>query len=610
MTNQLPKVHEIEHHSASVATTRPVVAGMQGVVASGHPLVSMAGMRMLLTGGNAFDAAAAAGFAAAVVEPTASYTLCGECVALVYDARTRETTSVSGQGVAPAAATLDVFRARGLDRIPTGPGSDAHLSFTVPGAVDAYLTLAETYGTKSIGEILAPAVQYAERGFPMYEYMHRMLSIPETRRQFDLYPPGGHDVFYPGGRVPQVGETFVQPALARTLKRLVDADASARGHRRAGIAAARDCFYRGDIAAAIGAFSEKFGGLLRATDLAGYRTRLESPLRVTFEGREIVGQSAFTQGPVLMQALGMLATLDLRALGHNSSRYIHAVAEALKLAFADRERYYGDSPTVPLAALLSPEYLRQRASLIRMDRAIPEAPAPGDVLGRGASGGHEAAKRLRSPSSEPSPPAPHARPSPQGSEFPDGTTHIACLDREGNMIALTPSGGVFRKSAFMPELGCTLSTRSEMFVLEEGHPNGLVPGKRPRTTLINYLVCENGVPVMTIGCPGGDDQAQADLQLLLNVLVFGMNPQQAVEAPRFATQTLVNSFWPRVYKPGQLNVEAGIPESTRGELRALGHAVTEIGACGIGAIVTRRDPATGVLSAGADPRRPTYALAY
>jgi gamma-glutamyltranspeptidase/glutathione hydrolase len=178
------------------------------------------------------------------------------------------------------------------------------------------------------------------------------------------------------------------------------------------------------------------------------------------------------------------------------------------------------------------------------------------------------------------------------------------------MICLTPSGGVFRKSAFAPELGCTLSTRSEMFVLEDGHPNALVPGKRPRTTLVNYLICENGVPTTTVGCPGGDDQAQADLQLVLNLLVFGMNPQQAVEAPRFSTQTLVNSFYPRVYRPGQLNVEPGIAESTRAELRALGHAVTEIGACGIGAVVTRRDPESGALSAGADPRRPTYALAW
>jgi gamma-glutamyltranspeptidase/glutathione hydrolase len=307
-------------------------------------------------------------------------------------------------------------------------------------------------------------------------------------------------------------------------------------------------------------------------------------------GREILGQGAWTQGPVLMQALGMLAGFDLRAMGHNSARYIHVVTEALKLAFADRERHYGDAAPVPLAELLAPAYVRARAALIALDRAAPAAPAPGDPLGQN---GVTAAAVPRA-----------------GAEVPaDGTTHIACIDRDGNMVALTPSGGVFRKSAFVPELGCTLSTRSEMFVLEPGHPNALTPGTRPRTTLISYLICDGGVPVVTVGCPGGDDQAQADLQLVLNVLVWGMDPQQAVEAPRFATQTLVNSFWPRVYKPGQLNVEAGIPETTRAELRALGHQVTEIGACGIGAIVTRRDPATGIVAAGADPRRPTYAIA-
>jgi gamma-glutamyltranspeptidase / glutathione hydrolase len=595
MSRPAGRVHEMEHHTAERETTRPVVAGTQGVVVSGHPLVSMAGMRMLLAGGNAFDAAVAAGFAAAVVEPTASYTLCGECVALVHDARRGETQALSGQGTAPALATLAFFRGRGLDRIPTGPGADAHLAFTVPGAVDAYLTLLETYGTRTLSEALAPAAHYAERGFPMYEYMHRLLAVPETRDQFALYPPGGTDVFYPGGRAPEVGELLVQPALGATLRRLVDADTRARGHRAAGIAAARERFYRGDVAAAIGAFSERLGGLLRAGDLAGYRSRLEPPLRATFAGREVVGQSAWTQGPVLLQALAMLEQFDLRGLGHNSPRYIHVIVEALKLAFADRERYYGDVRDVPLAELLAPAYARERAALIRLDRAAAEAPPAGDPRRRGAvAAGATIAGRATG----------------AAAGGADGTTHIAVIDRDGSMICLTPSGGVFRKSAFAPELGCTLSTRSEMFVLADGHPNAPAAGKRPRTTLVSYLICEDGVPTTTIGCPGGDDQAQADLQLVLNVLVFGMNPQQAVEAPRFSTQTLVNSFYPRVYRPGQLNVEPGIPERTRAELRALGHTVTEIGACGIGAVVTRRDPTTGVVSAGADPRRPTYALAW
>lgn len=588
----------MEHHAAERATTRPVVSGTQGVVAAGHPLVAMAGMGMLLSGGNAFDAAVAAGFAAAVVEPTASYTLCGECVALLHDARSGATLALSGQGVAPARATLAFFHERSLDRIPTGPGPQAHWSFTVPGAVDGYLTVLETFGTRTVGEALAPALRYAEHGFPMYEYMHRLLAIPESRTQFDVYPPGGTAVFYPGGRPPAVGAPLRQPALAATLGKLVEAEAQRGGSRGAGIAAARERFYRGDVAATIGAFSERMGGLLRAEDLAGYRARLEPPVSVTFAGREILGPAAWTQGPVLLQALGILAHFDLPALGHNTARYIHVVAETLKLAFADRERHYGDAAdAATIAALLTPAYARERAALIRLDRAAPALPAPGAPRRGAPLPGASAPAGARTTGAAPAPAA-------------DGTTHIAAIDRDGNMICLTPSGGVFRKSAFAPELGCTLSTRSEMFVLEDGHPNALAPGKRPRTTLVSYLIREAGVPTMTIGCPGGDDQAQADLQLVLNLLVFGMNPQQAVEAPRFSTQTLVNSFYPRVYLPGQLNVEAGIPEAVRAELRALGHAVSEIGACGIGAVVTRRDPDTGVLSAGADPRRPTYALAW
>src|SRR5438094_2783548 len=239
MSKPTGPINEFEHHAADRATTRPVVSGTQGVVSAGHPLVSMAGMRMLLSGGNAFDAAVAAGFAAAVLEPTASYTLCGECVALIHDARTRETMALSGQGTAPALATVRLFRERQLDGVPTGPGANAHLSFTVPGAVDAYLTLLETHGTKSVSEVLAPAVHYAEHGFPMYEYMRGLLAIPETRSQFDIYPPGGTAVFYPGGRAPDVGDLLVQPALAGTLRRLVEADGRGRGHRAAGIGAAR-----------------------------------------------------------------------------------------------------------------------------------------------------------------------------------------------------------------------------------------------------------------------------------------------------------------------------------------------------------------------------------
>jgi gamma-glutamyltranspeptidase / glutathione hydrolase len=276
--NNLMSEQPDEHHSVEWTTTRPIVSGLGGVISSGHPLVSMAGMRMLLSGGNAFDAAAAAGFAAAVIEPTASYTLCGECVAMVHDARSDRTVVLSGQGPAPALATIATLAKNGFPRIATGPGPNAHLSFTVPGAVDAYLTLLETFGTRTIAEVLAPSLEYAEQGFPMYEYMRRMLSIPETRTQFALYPPGGEAVFYPAGRVPRVGELFRQPALAGTLKKLIAAGTPSGGDRLAGIRAVRERFYGGDIAATIGAFS-CCAPLISRAIARGSRSHSRRPLR-------------------------------------------------------------------------------------------------------------------------------------------------------------------------------------------------------------------------------------------------------------------------------------------------------------------------------------------
>jgi gamma-glutamyltranspeptidase/glutathione hydrolase len=586
------------------ATTRPVAHGRHGIVTSGHSLVSMAGMRMLLSGGNAFDAAAAAGFAAAVVEPTASYTLAAEGVGMLYHAASGEMRALSGQGVAPQAATVAAFRQRGLDKIPTGPGDQAHLSFTVPGVVDAYLQVLSVYGTKSVREVLEPAIDYAEHGFPMYAYMHRLLDSPDTRAQFDLYPPGGTAVFYPGGNVPSVGDLFVQTQLGQTLRLMVDAERRTPGSRQAGIAAARQEFYEGEIARRIVEFSTRVGGFLHMTDLAQYHARFETPLQTTFAGYDICTQGVWTQAPVLLQTLNMLEQVDLQALGHNTPAYIHTVTEALKLAFADRERYYGDPDfaTVPVAALLSKPYAAARMTLVDAAAACPHLPAPGDPVA------NQAVLNGAPVGSAPGMTPRAAETSPVAAE--EGTTHLSVVDRDGNMVCLTPSGGVFRKSAFVPELGCTLSTRSEMFFLDETHPNGLQGGKRPRTTLVNYFACRDGVPVMTFGCPGGDDQAQANLQLMLNVMVFGMNPQQAVEAPRFSTQSMPNSFYPRTYLPGQLNMEAGMADAVAREMSLLGHQVVRVGACGIGAIVTQRDPHTGVLTSGADPRRPTYGIGW
>ena len=581
-------------------TTRPVVYATHGVISSGHYLTSMAGMRMLLSRGNAFDAVVAASFAAAVVEPIASYSLGAEGVFMLYDAKSQDLLALSGQGVAPGGATIDFYRSQGLDAIPTGPGPQAHLSFTLPGVVHALAALLERYGTKSLGEALAPSIQYAREGIPNYEYMLERIGSPATRRQFDQYPPGGSEVFYRNGAVPAPGTMLVQKALGDTLAKMAAAESASGGGREAGVRAGRDAFYRGEVAETIVECSKRVGGIVSREDLAAYSSKFDTPIKTTFMGREIHGQPTWTQAPVLLQTLNILEHFDLKAMGHNTPAYVHTVIEALKLAMSDREAHYGDPDfaAVPVDGLVSKGYAAERFRLVDPARAHAELPPAGDPW------------RFSRMSGSPAPQPAAAAASTDGGGDDSGTTHVAALDRDGNMVCATPSGGAFGSSVFFPELGCTLSTRSEMFNFTEGHPNALVPGKRPRTTLINYIVVEDGRPTMTVGCPGGDMQAQANVQLMLNTMVFGMNPQEAIEAPRFGTLSVPNSFYPHEYYPGRLALEPGFPEETARALQALGHEVVRSENCGMGATVTRRDPDTGVLSTGGDPRRACYAIGW
>ena len=591
-------IHNLEQGDVALPDTgRPVIRSNGGVISSGHYLTSMAGMRMLLAGGNAFDALVAAGFAAAVVEPIASYSLAAEGVFMLYDAASGDLMSLSGQGGAPAAATAEFYRSRGHERIPTGPGMDAPLSFTQPGIVDAFIAMLERYGTMSLAEVLAPAISYAEDGIPHYEYMLERLKSPSGQEQFDNFPPGGWEVFYDDRRVPAPGAPMIQPGLANTLKTMRDASLDA-GSRSESLQAARDAFYCGPIADSIVASVREVGGILSADDLANYRSQFAEAVGTTFNGHEIRGQNTWTQGPMLSQVLNILENFDLKAMGHNSPAYIHTVAEALKLGFGDREAFYGDPDfaEVPLDGLLSKEYAAERAQLIDPEGAYPAQPEPGNPWKYSRLNGRTAAPVMSAPTTGPD------------SSADDGTTHVSVLDKDGNLVCGTISGGSFSKSVFFPELGACLSTRIEMFNCEPGHPNVVEPGKRPRTTLVNYIVAKDGRPVMTVGCPGGDNQVQANVQLILNSLVFGMDPQQAVEAPRFATASNVNSFFPHVYYPGQLDLEPGIPESTADTLRALGHKIHRTANCGLGATVSARDPETKSLSTGADPRRACYAL--
>ena len=606
MVSQQTVVNTEQSNVTAQSTGRPVIRSTEGVISTGHYLTSMAGTRMLLSGGNAFDALVAAGFAAAVVEPIASYSLAAEGVFMLHDGKTGEVLSLSGQGTAPGMATPAFYKSQGLERIPTGPGhQQSHLSFTLPGVVHAFLSLAERYGTKTVEELLAPAITYAAEGIPNYEYMLARLDSAATAQQFDLYSPGGWDVFYDNRHLPAAGSLLVQPGLANTLRAMLSGSGNGRQSSRVeGIQRARDVFYGGPVAQLIADSAASVGGIMTVEDIAGYQSKYETPVSTTFQGYEIYGQNTWTQGPMLMQTLNVLENFDLKSMGHNSPAYIHTVLEAIKLAMGDREAYYGDPDfsTIPIDGLLSKEYAAERAGLIDPAKAYPAQPEPGDPwhysklsrVGNGArSNGVPAA-------SDPAAVDTSAR---------DGTTHVSALDRQGNMVCGTISGGAFAKSAFFPELGCALSTRIEMFNCEEGHPNVVEPGKRPRTTLINYIVSRNGQPVMTVGCPGGDNQAQANIQLVLNVILFGMDPQQAVEAPRFSTMSNVNSFYPHVYHPGRSDLEQAIPETTAEDLRALGHQIARAVDCGMGATVSVRDPQTGHLSTGADPRRACYAIA-
>ena len=596
---QIEALHELEQGDYKLPDTgRPVVRSTKGVISSGHYLTSIAGMRMLLNGGNAFDAIVAAGFAAAVIEPIASYSLAAEGVFMLYDAKQNEMLSLSGQGTAPAKATAEFYKSQGFDRIPTGPGKDAHLSFTVPGIVHAYISMLERYGTMTIDQVLAPAIDYAENGIPHYEYMVNRLNNENTGIQFDNYPPGGWDVFYNNRQLPEAGSTLLQPGLANTMKAI--SAAAVDGDRAAGLKAALDVFYKGSVAKTIVDSAQSVGGILSMDDLANYTSVFDDPVASTFEGYEILGHDTWTQAPMLQQTLNILEHFNLRAMGHNSPEYIHTVAEALKLVFGDREAYYAD-PTyaeIPIDGLLSKEYAAERVGLIDPERALPEQAAPGDPWKYSQGAGVV-------------PKAPVLTAAPNGahdSNNHEGTTHVSVIDNDGNMVCGTISGGAFVKSVFFPELGCALSTRIEMFNCEEGHPNVVEPGKRPRTTLINYMARKDGQAVMTIGCPGGDNQAQANVQLVLNTLIFGMDPQLAVEAPRFATANVANSFFPHTYLPGVLELESGIPESTADALAARGHKVTRSANCGLGATVSVKDTKTGNLSTGADPRRACYAL--
>ncbi len=577
-------------------TTRPVIMGRRCVLASGHYLASAAGMRMLERGGNAVDAGVAAGFALAVLKPQDNG-IGGEAPILIYDPRVRHVVAISGQGTAPARATIGFFRGAGIDLIP----GNGLLAATVPAAFDAWVTALDRYGTLSLRQVMEPALELASDGFAMYPGLRD--AIVKHAERFRTEWPTSAAVYLPGGKVPEIGDRFRQPDWAAALSQTVEAeDLALRGglDRHQALRAARDIFYRGPIALAIARFAAETAvpdhsgranhGLIGYEDLAEYSTRVEQPVSIDYRGFRVYKCGPWSQGPVFLQQLRLLEGWRLAALGHNSAEYIHLLTEAAKLAFADRDRYYGDPlfASVPLDRLLSREYAAERRALIDLARASLEI-RPGEV----------------DTTSTP-PPA-------DGGEHRHDTTHLDAIDADGLMISATPSGGWMPSSPVVAGLGFPLGTRAQMFWLDPNHPNGLAPGKRPRTTLTPSLVTHDGAPYMVFGTPGGDQQDQWTLQFFLNVVEFGMDLQAAIDAATFHTDHFPASFYPRETALGSLTMEGRIPRDVQAALLRLGHRVQVLEDWGQAGQVcaVRFDQASGRIEGGASPRRQSaYALGY
>ncbi len=606
-------------------TFRPVVRGRRGVVAGGQPLSVAAGLRILQRGGNAVDAGVATILAASVIE-FSHFSFGGE-VPILIKLKAGPVAVIEGMGTAPQKATREFFVAHARTetgradaatapdnaRAQTGGNQAASppvtgasnalipstgpLAATVPAVLDACVNALDRFGTMSLADVMQPAIELAD-GFPIDELRVEYI---KTRAPVFSQWPEARRIFLPNGQVPQVGDIFVQADLARTLRSLVAAErqGARRGRRHAGLMAARDLFYKGATGRRIGDFMQTHGGLLAAADLAHFHARIGEPVHGTYRGYDIYKPGFWTQGPVFVETLNLLEGYDLKRMGHNSTDYVHTVIESLKLAFADRDRFYGDPDFVriPTQELLAKDYAALRRKLINEQRASLTQ-QPGDPVNMKAllaqatlTEGHES----RVPENERA----------------NDTTCVNVIDKDGNMFSATPSG------AWLPALvagdtGVLMGQRLQSALTDPNSPNVVAPGKRPRITLTPTLVLKDGAPYMVLSTPGGDNQDQALVQVFLNITEFGMNPQEAVEAPRFDTLHLVSSFDDHSFVPGSLNVEARFPEAVIKELKERGHNLKVQSAWGTlsSPTVIMYNPRTGVAAAGADPRRGRYAVAW
>jgi len=583
----------------SAATMKPLVAGKRGAVAAGHPLVAEAGLRILEKGGNAVDAGVATVFAASVVEMD-GFASGAECPILIKLAG-KPAVAINGAGIAPQMATVEFYKnlSRSDPRIAevasitkgTIPAYGL-LSPLVPGAIDALLVALQTQGTMSFAEIIQPAIELAD-GVPLDGRFARGISRFES---IIAKWPTSKKVFLPGGHAPKEQTIFSQPDLARTFRRMAEVDRkNANRGRSAAIEAVRDFVYRGPIAKEISDFCKQAGCLLREGDFAAFHAKVEQPLVTDYRGVDVYKVSFWSQSPVFLENLNLLEAFDLKSMGQNSADYIHTVVEAMKLGYADRDAYYGDPDfnQIPIE-LISKDYARIRRPLIDMSKASAEH-IPGDPAGMRARATDEFIRM---------------RYKDRNAEHQD-TTCVNVIDSAGNLFSATPSGAWY-PAVVAGDTGIPLGQRAQAFVLTPGHPNQLVPHKRPRITLTPTLALKEKKPWLAFSTPCGDSQDQTLLQVFLNIEEFGMNPQEAVEAPRFDSDAMYSSFDDHGDQPLSLKLEKRIPESVAEQLRQRGHKVAMQGEWGNSCAPTgvEFDAANGVIKAGADVRGHRYAVAW
>jgi len=580
--------------------TRPELRGTFGMAASTHWIATATAQAVLERDGNAFDAAVAAAFVLHVVEPHLNGPG-GDLVGIYATVDDPTPRVMAGQGAAPQGATIEHYRALGFAEMP---GSGV-LAAAIPGAVPAWLRLLETRGTWELADVLAFAIGYARNGHPLLAAAAR--TIAGARELFEQHWPTSAAQWIPGGRMPEADDLVTNEPYARTLERLVAAGAGG-ATRVDRIRAATAAWSSGFVADEIARFTaephyqpsldREVPGVLTAADLAGHQASDEDATTLEFRGTTIAKSAAWGQGPVLLQALAMLDTFDDARLDPSTGLGIHTITEALKLALADRDAWYGDGTVPPelLAALLSPEYARERADLIGETASFEFRP--------GGPGGREPwLPPLRSGAPRQSP-AGSGEPTRANGEVPRGDTcHLDVVDRHGNLVSVTPSGGWLQSSPTIPGLGFCLGSRLQMTWLDAASPSALTPGRRPRTTLSPTLLLRDGIPVETLGTPGGDQQDQWQLLYLLRRLVGGYDSQQAIDAPMFHTTSHVASFEPRTWSPGELVIEGRVGVDVLAELTARGHRLTVDGDWSLGRLsMVGRDPATGVVFAAANPR--------